>query len=76
MILLLQAIPISACRKAEILGMFPDVVLCAVAGRCGDDIFQFVQNLLCDVSRLCVVLMTDSMDVETGQHRLRSSALE
>lgn len=54
----------SEAAKLKILGMFPDVVLCAVNGKVGDDIFQFVQNMLCDVHGCVVVLMTDSMDVE------------
>lgn len=54
----------SDAAKLKVLGMFPDIVLCAATGSVGDDIFQFIQNLLCDIHGCVVVLMTDSIDVK------------
>lgn len=66
----------SDAAKLKILGMFPDVVICAVTGEVSDEIFEFIQELLIDVHGCVVVLMTDSMSVElvstAAQYGVRS----
>lgn len=54
----------SEAGKLKIQGLFPDAVLCAVKGPVPQSVFDFVQDLLCDVHNCVVILANDSINVD------------
>lgn len=50
--------------KLKIQGLFPDAVICAVKGEVPQEIFDFVQDLLCDVHNCVVLLASDQITVD------------